>query len=298
MILFDIKKYAIHDGPGIRTTVFLKGCPLSCWWCHNPEGLLSKPQLVYDKTRCIICKECIKTCPQQAILLTSEGLVTDSLRCRQCGVCVEICPAQARELAGKNESVESLVKIIEKDIPFFDESGGGVTFSGGEPLMQSENLFQILRECGMRGIHRAIDTSGFTDPDTMRRVAKETDLFLFDLKLMDSAKHRKYTGVSNEVILSNLEMLAKEGAKITIRIPLIPGINDDDENINQTGLFVSALPGLNTVHLLPFHDFYKTKYSKFSMQYYGKDIRLPKSSRICDAVTILEKFGLLATIGG
>lgn len=298
MILFDIKKYAIHDGPGIRTTVFMKGCPLSCWWCHNPEGLLSKPQLIYDTTRCIICKECIKACPQQAILLTSEGLVNDRLRCRQCGVCAEICPAQARELAGKNESVECLLKIIEKDIPFYDESGGGVTFSGGEPLMQSENLFQILKECGRMGIHRAIDTSGFTDPDTMRRVAKETDLFLFDLKCMDSAKHRKYTGVCNEIILSNLEMLAKEGAKITIRIPLIPGINDDDENINQTGLFVSALPGLDTVHLLPFHDFYKNKYNKFSMKYCGEDIRLSESSSTFDAVTTLEKFGLIVTIGG
>jgi len=298
MILFDIKKYAIHDGPGIRTTVFLKGCPLSCWWCHNPEGMLSKPQLIYDKTRCIICKECIKACPQQAIRFTSEGLVTERLHCRQCGVCAEICPAQARELVGKNESVESLVKIIEKDIPFYDESGGGVTFSGGEPLMQSENLFQILKKCGMLGIHRAIDTSGFTDLDTMRRVAKETDLFLFDLKFMDSAKHRKYTGVSNEVILSNLEMLVKEGAKITIRIPLIPGINDDDENINQTGLFVSALPGLDSVHLLPFHDFYKNKYSKFSMQYCGEDIRLSESSKISDVVTTLEKFGLIVTIGG
>ena len=298
MILFDIKKYAIHDGPGIRTTVFLKGCPLSCPWCHNPEGLSIKPQLVYDTTRCILCKECIEACPEQAISLTPEGLVTDHLPCRQCGVCAEICPSEARELAGKKESVKRLVEIIEKDIPFYEESGGGVTFSGGEPLMQPEALLRLLKECGRLGIHRAVDTTGFADPDTLRKVATETDLFLFDLKFMDCTKHKKYTGVCNNKIISNLEMLAKEGSMIIIRIPLIPGINDDDENINKTGLFVSALPGVKTINLLPFHDFQKNKYLKFDIKYRAGNIRLPENSRVSGAVTKLEKFGLSVTIGG
>jgi len=298
MILFDIKKYAIHDGPGIRTTVFLKGCPLSCWWCHNPEGLSINPQLIYDKTRCIVCKECIDACSTQAISLSPDGLMTDFLRCRQCGACTEICPSEARELAGKNMSVESLLEIIEKDIPFYDESGGGVTFSGGEPLMQPEALLRLLKECGILGIHRAVDTTGFADPDALRKVAKETDLFLFDLKFMDCTKHKKYTGVCNDKIMSNLQMLAKEGSMIIIRIPLIPGINDDDENINKTGLFVSALPGVKTIHLLPFHDFQKNKYRKFGMKYRAENIRLLENSRVSGAVTKLKKFGLSVTIGG
>jgi pyruvate formate lyase activating enzyme len=297
-ILFDIKKYALHDGPGIRTTVFLKGCPLACWWCHNPEGISIKPHLIYDLNRCIGCTECIEACPNTAISFTKKGLLTDPVLCRQCGVCAEICPAEARQLAGKNKSVEDLINIIKKDTPFYDESGGGVTFSGGEPLMQPEVLLRLLKECGRLCIHRALDTTGFADADTLRRIAKETDLFLFDLKFMNSANHKKYTGVYNEKILSNLEMLAKEGSKITIRIPLIPGVNDDDENIEQTGVFVSALPGVKEVHLLPFHDFQKNKYKKFGMAYPAEDIRAPEPSRVLDAVKILEKFELLVTIGG
>ena len=297
-IIFDIKKYAIHDGPGIRTTVFLKGCPLSCPWCHNPEGLSIKPQVVYNREKCIGCGECVAACPENALSLSTRGVETDFARCRHHGTCVLICPAEARESAGETISVENLVNIIAKDVPFYDESGGGVTFSGGEPLFQPEFLMAVLDACAILHIHRAVDTTGYTDSDTITAVAERSDLFLFDLKLMDPEKHKCYTGVSNRKILANLERIAGMDLDIIIRMPLLPGINDDDENIDKTGRFIAALPGVRKIDILPYHDFQKTKYSKFAIPYRAEEIASPTNQEVAAVVERLEDFGLDVTIGG
>ncbi|MBW2611913.1 MAG: glycyl-radical enzyme activating protein [Deltaproteobacteria bacterium] len=297
-IIFDIKRYAIHDGPGIRTTVFLKGCPLECPWCHNPEGIDKDPRVVYRKNICIVCRACIEACPGQALSLTPDGVHTDSARCRHCGACVDACPSGARERVGTIETVQSLFDIIKKDVAFYETSGGGVTFSGGEPLVQADFLLEILQICGREDIHRALDTTGYTDTDTLMRVARHTDLFLFDLKFMDAAKHRHYTGVSNEQILKNLEKLAHHGSRIIIRIPLIPGINDDKDNIENTATFLQHLPQLEMVHILPYHDFQKNKYAKFSMKYNAGDIEPPSSGRIEEIKARLTDIGLRVAVGG
>lgn len=297
-IIFNIKKYAIHDGPGIRTTVFLKGCPLSCGWCHNPEGISSRPHLVYRRDLCIGCGECVSACPNDAISLTPEGIKTHSSLCKLCGTCAEVCPAEAREFIGQTQEATRIMELIEKDMPFFDESGGGVTFSGGEPLLQPAFLLQLLEACGRRGIHRTVDTSGYADTDTVMAVAEKTDLFLFDLKLMDPEKHKRFTGVSNEKILSNLTHLAKEGANISIRIPMIPGINDDERNIEQTATFAEKLPNIRNIHILPYHDAARNKYEKLGMNYYFNGLQTPGESHREAMSRRLARTGLEIKLGG
>jgi pyruvate formate lyase activating enzyme len=297
-LIFDIKRYAIHDGPGIRTTVFFKGCPFSCWWCHNPEGLEIAPQSLYSKERCIGCGQCANICPSGALALTPRGVMTEYALCKYCGSCALICPAEARELAGKYHSVENLMRIIEKDVLFYDESGGGATFSGGEPMLQADFLLELLKACGQRDIHRAIDTTGYADTNRLMEIARETELFLFDIKLMDSKKHKQYTGVSNHKIFHNLERLAREAVEITIRIPLIPGVNDDDENINRTGSYISKLPGVENVDILPYHEAARYKYLKISTNYNAKNILPPTRDRLSAVAQRLENFGLKVRIGG
>ena len=297
-IIFDIKKYAIHDGPGIRTTVFLKGCPLSCRWCHNPEGLSITPELIYNNGRCIGCGECVEACPHNAIVLTHQGVITDTMQCRHCGLCTDICPAKAREFTERRFTVQKLLKIIERDVPFYDESGGGVTFSGGEPLLQVDFLIKILDECGNLQIHRAVDTSGFTDRDTISAVARRTELFLYDIKLMDAIRHKKFTGVSNKKILENLEYLNSLGAHITIRFPLIPGINDDDENIIAICKFLAELKSIQDVYILPYHDFQATKYAKLGRSYDREDIQRPSCVQLSRVARRFEDSGLQINIGG
>ncbi len=196
-LVFDVMRYAINDGPGIRVTIFLKGCPLACRWCHNPESISPGVQKMYSKNKCIGCGECVSICPAQACELTADGIVTDSSACLRCGQCAEACPASASEMSGHYETVAELLKVIEDERPFFDQSGGGVTFSGGEPLLHPGFLIEILDACGRLNIHRTIDTSGLTSTQNLLEVAKRTDLFLYDLKLMDSEKHKQWTGVGN-----------------------------------------------------------------------------------------------------
>ncbi len=297
-IIFDIKKYALHDGPGIRTTVFLKGCPLCCLWCHNPEGIGSKPQIFYESRRCIVCGECLSVCPEGALSITSEGITTDRTLCKSDGACAEICPAEARELAGKTALPEDILDTVKKDIPFYDQSGGGVTFSGGEPLLQPDFLLECLTLCGQEGIHRAVDTTGYAELESIKQVALQTDLFLYDLKLMDSEKHKQFTGVSNHLILNNLEYLARSGARVIIRFPLIPGINDDDENIDLVGMYLRILPEIESVHILPYHRHQENKYARLDIENKVKDIPVPTSENLSRAKKRLESFGLYVDVGG
>lgn len=292
-IVFDIKRFAIHDGPGIRTTVFLKGCPLSCWWCHNPESQSPRPGVLYRQDECLRCGACVDACPGGFRALDGDIVVRDDGRCKRCGACADHCPAGAVEIVGRRRTPEQIVAEVTKDSPFFDESGGGVTFSGGEPLAQPEFLLALLELCRKNEIHTAVDTCGHARPELFRRVAEKTDLFLFDLKCMDTDRHTELTSVGNEWILSNLRMLALSGHEIRIRVPVIPGITDTVDNLEAVGQFVSSLPNSPPVKLLPHHATAMGKYVRFDI-----DRRLPEGTAVPTAesmqkhVSILGKYGL------
>jgi pyruvate formate lyase activating enzyme len=298
-LIFDIKRYCINDGPGIRITIFLKGCPLACRWCHNPESISPKIQKLYTAAKCIGCGECVRICPVQACRMTEQGIVTDTDLCTLCGKCAEVCPTKATEMSGQLKGTEELLAEIRKEIPFFDQSGGGVTFSGGEPLLHHDFLVEILDACGASHIHRAVDTSGHVKIEVLLDVAKRTDLFLYDLKLMDPVRHRLYTGVSNQKILANLTALAETGAAIQVRVPLIKGINDDDENIEATAAFVAGLAGeKKPVSLLPYHNIAAGKHMKLGQAFDASGMSEPTDADIERVTAIFAAHGLTATVGG
>lgn len=298
-LIYDIKRYAINDGPGIRVTIFMKGCPLQCSWCHNPEGISPLMQKLYTPEKCIGCDCCIQVCPEQSCFKTPDGIKTEPARCTACGKCADICPTKATEISGRNVSIEDIVAEVEKDRIFFDQSGGGVTFSGGEPLLQADFLLLLLKEFGTRAIHRTVDTTGFAKSETLLNVAKHTDLFLYDLKLMDTTRHRKWTSVGNGLILKNLRLLAETGADIIIRIPLIKGVNADDENIVQTADFIAALPGKRKgVNLLPYHNIMAGKYLKSGIPFEEGQMCEPGDDDLERVVAVFAQYGLKATVGG
>jgi pyruvate formate lyase activating enzyme len=289
--IFDIKRYAINDGPGIRTAIFFKGCPLECWWCHNPEGQSSKPQLMFRSNRCNASKACLEVCPKNAIHWEG-GSITDWDTCDDCGKCAEICYAGAREIVGRIVSVNQLIEEIEKDISFYDQSGGGVTFTGGEPLFQREFLYETLIACKNLGIHTTVDTCGYSSWDGFEIISPYVDLFLYDLKLMDESRHLQYTAVSNRIILDNLQKLSREKAHIIVRIPIIPGVNDDSRNIKLSAEFLSHLPHLDEVELMPYHEIGLDKYTALGKGYKLKEIRSTTSQQIQDIERILAQYQL------
>jgi pyruvate formate lyase activating enzyme len=298
-LLFDIKPYSINDGPGIRITVFLKGCPLNCAWCHNPESISPHVQKMYSKAKCIGCSTCVEHCPQKALKLTSDGIVTDFNLCDMCGICADVCPTKAMEMSGRPATVEEVMKVVRRETVMMDHSQGGITVSGGEPLMQADFLIELLDECGREGIHRAVDTSGLAKTETLLEVAKRTDLFLYDLKVMDPEMHRKYTGVSNDKILSNLKVLAETGAEINIRIPFVRGVNTDEKNIRETAAFVSSLAGPpKHVSILAYHNIAINKYNKLGQAYDLSGMEEPTREEIDRAVSLFAEYGLPATVGG
>lgn len=297
-LIFDIKKFSIHDGPGIRTTVFFKGCPLNCWWCHNPESQAPEPELVFRASRCIRCGACQAVCVQGAISMDGEVVSTDREKCTLCGACVQACYAEAREIVGREMTVAQVMAEIERDIAFYDESDGGATFSGGEPLMQRDFLLALLRACKEKEIHTAVDTCGFATWEAFDSIREHVDLFLYDLKLMDEARHLKFTGVSNESILWDLRALSKRGHNIDLCVPIIPGINDDDENIRRTGAFAAALPRLNRVDILPYHHAAAEKYNRLNKVYVLPEICPPSDERMAEVAQILRGFGLQVKMGG
>ncbi len=298
-LIFDVKKYAINDGPGIRTTFFFKGCPLHCAWCHNPESISGRIQKMYNPAKCIGCNYCVEVCPEDACKLTPEGIVTDPGKCNACGKCAEICPTRASEMSGRKITLDEVMTIVEKERVFFEESGGGVTFSGGEPMQQAEFLVELLDELGRRKIHRAVDTTGFTKTKTLLEVAKRTDLFLFDVKMIDSERHRKWTGVHNEKIHENLRLLADTGVKINIRIPLVSGVNDDEENIEKTASLVASLGGeKKVVNLLPYHNIMVNKYMRLGSEFNGDGMAEPDEATIARVVNQFENADLPVVVGG
>ena len=298
-LIFDIKKYAINDGPGIRMTVFFKGCNLSCQWCHNPESLSPKVQKMYNASKCIGAVKCLDNCPNDALKLTEEGIVTDFNACNLCGKCAEVCPTKAFEMLGSSIPISELMKKIDNEAVFFDQSGGGVTFSGGEPLMHSEYLLEALKQCGKRMYHRVVDTTVFANLETIMEVAKHCEMFLIDLKVMDSKKHKEFTGVSNEKILSNIIELAKTDCEIIFRIPLIKGVNADRVNIEQTAKFINSLQGNRTIiNLLPYHEVAEHKLVKMGKANDFIEFEAPSDYEVQEIIATFASFGISVSIGG
>jgi pyruvate formate lyase activating enzyme len=294
-MIFDIKKYSINDGPGIRTTVFFQGCALACQWCHNPESQPRTPVLMYRANRCVLCGECIRVCEHHSI--TINGIAaTDRSTCEVCGACAKTCYNGARELSGYEASVDKVMSEVLRDTPFYESSGGGVTFSGGEPLLQHRFLLELLRICREHDLHTVVDTSGYATWEVLDSLREYVDLFLFDLKLMNEERHICTTGVSNKLILSNLKRLAESGNPICIRIPLIPGINDDEENLRQSGEFIRLLPGITGVELMGYHDLAAAKYEAQGMNYLLKGIKAPSKGQLQSSANILERTGLQVKI--
>jgi pyruvate formate lyase activating enzyme len=277
--IFDIKRFSIHDGPGIRTTVFFKGCPLACWWCHNPESQDVEPELILRPNRCIHCGVCLEACPEGAI---SDGdpVVTATEMCRRCGACVEVCYAEARELVGREMKVAEVMAEIERDVAFYDESHGGVTFSGGEPLMQPDFLLALLQLCKEKEIHTALDTCGYAPWQALDEIRSCVDLFLYDLKLIDDGRHLHFTGVSNRLILENLRRLSLYGHRIVLRVPIVPGVNDDEQSMREIATFVAELPALEGVDLLPYHAIGREKYGRLGRTYALPETPPPSKERI------------------
>ncbi len=298
-LIFDIKRYAINDGPGIRLTVFFKGCPLACTWCHNPESISPKAQKMYSEKRCIGARACIAACPNNALTLTPQGVVTDTDACRLCGKCAQACPTHAIEMSGEAIDIDAIMKAIENESLFFDQSEGGVTFSGGEPLLHHRALKALLQRCAALHIHRVVDTALYAQPDVVKEIAENTDLFLVDLKLMDSAKHRTYTGVPNELILQNIEMLAAMDADFLIRIPLIQGINADRDNIEASASFLASLPwNRKQVNLLPYHDIAQNKHKRLGIDHNSQGMTEPSQDTLDEVVAIFKQHSIRATVGG
>jgi pyruvate formate lyase activating enzyme len=294
-IIFDIRKYSVHDGPGIRTSVFFKGCPLRCLWCHNPEGLDPAIEVTFRNDRCIRCGSCLATCAEGAVSWIDDVPHTDKTTCVRCGACTETCYTEARDMVGKVMTVDEIMDAVESDIPFYTESGGGVTLSGGEPLMQADLARFLLEACQRKGIHTALDTCGYARWDDLEKVSVHADLILYDLKIIDDEKHRRYIGVSNDIILSNLQNLSRMGRTIIIRIPLIPGINDDNENIHRLGAFAASLPFKHSYELLPYHQLGIHKYNRVSRDYQLSATRPPSEDLNEEIMSTLNTYGLTAT---
>lgn len=296
-IIFNIQKFCVHDGPGIRTTVFFKGCPLKCMWCHNPESQNARKEMLYDKNKCTLCGKCISICPQGALVIEESIIKTDINKCNFCGKCCIYCVNGAREIAGKEYTVDEVVNAVLKDKIFYEESNGGVTLSGGEPLINIDFVEELLMKLKSNNIHTAVDTCGAVNFDILERASKYTDLFLYDLKAMDDEKHIKYTGVSNKIIIENLKRLSKIYNNINIRMPIIEGVNADFDHIGEVLRLIDGL-GIVNVNLLPYHDISQHKYFKLGRTYNSEIMAKPSDDKMNSFKEIFESKGYKVKIGG
>lgn len=310
--IFDIQGFSTQDGPGIRTTIFFKGCPLHCPWCHSPESQSFSAQLCYMNEKCVGTKKCadvcLNLCPERAISygvirkdLTSpemlQMITIDRDKCTDCGKCTEKCYSKALYICGKDYTVDEIVKEALKDLPFFESSGGGVTLSGGECLAQQPFALEVLKELKKAGIHTAVDTTGFVLPEKLKEVLPYADLFLYDIKHMDSAKHKAVTGVPNELILDNAEMIARLGGSLQIRIPVIPGFNNGEANMKATAEFCKKLGGaVSLIQLLPYHNMGTSKYLMLNDHASIFEVTPPSEKEMAHHKSIFEDAGLKVTI--
>jgi pyruvate formate lyase activating enzyme len=294
--IFHIMRFSVHDGPGIRTAVFFKGCPLACWWCHNPESQSFEPEVLYSPDRCRLCGDCAAACPHGAIERTRGGMTVNG-DCRQCATCVDACGAEARSVAGRTMTVTEIVAEIERDAVFFDESGGGVTFTGGEPFVQPELLEGLLVRCRERRIHTTIETCGAAARESMLRIGGLADLILYDLKMLDQGRHRQYTGAPNRNILDNLEALVAAGRPVTVRIPVVPGVNDRAADVRAACDYLAKLR-LTRVELLPYHGAGTEKYRRLGREYRMEGTATPAHAAMLAIAAEMEAAGIPVKIAG
>lgn len=295
-LVFLIQSYSIHDGPGIRTTIFMKGCPLKCPWCQNPESWRPYFEIMTHDAKCILCGKCVEVCPTEAINIDpKEGRKIDRVKCNLCFKCVTACPTGAITKVGKYMTVEEIMSEIEKDGIIYNRSGGGVTLSGGEPLFQGSFIYKLLRACKERGLHTVLDTCGYARWPLLERVLRYVDLVLYDIKHMDPKLHKEATGKSNHLILRNVRKIPRS-IKVWLRIPLIPGYNDSDENLRKVGELGREI-GAEKVSILPFNIFGEGKFKGLGSELYFKGIEIPSEEKIREIQRRIESFGLQVTIG-
>ena len=295
-IILEPKRFAVHDGPGIRTAFYLKGCPLHCIWCHNPESISHSPQLGFYEHKCRNCGECVSVCPANAHVMDGNIHKFFTEKCTTCGQCEGACPANALKLYGKTVTVRELIDIALEDLSFYKHSGGGVTLSGGEPLFQKNFTLSALKNLKKSGIHTALDTCAFVSRETMEQTLPYTDMYLVDFKHCDPLIHKKLTGQTNEQTKENLQFLSENGARIEIRIPFVPGCNDSSENMEATGKFLSPLK-IETVKLLPYHSLACSKYAAIQAENTLPEVGSPDETAIQQAVSVLKKYGINAKSG-
>ncbi|MDJ0984145.1 MAG: glycyl-radical enzyme activating protein [Desulfobacterales bacterium] len=291
-LIFDIKHYAIHDGPGIRTTVFMKGCPLRCRWCANPESQHAHPEVLYNWDHCTLCRECEQACPNAAVEFESDRRRYHPQRCTGCGLCARVCLSDAVELCGYTIDVKTLWQQIKADRAFWDRSGGGVTLSGGEPLLQREFASVFLSHCQIRRVHTAIETCGHAPEAHFDALLSHVDLVIFDFKVEDTAAHKRYTAVSNHRIKNNLLKLLKSNKDVLVRLPLIPGYNDSPGMIRKTGEFLAKTRAGLPVEVLPYHRLGANKYAHLGRPYALSEVKTPDDFQLKAVADSLSGFDL------
>jgi len=293
--IFDIQRFSIHDGPGIRTTVFFKGCPLQCIWCHNPEGISRQPQLSFMPDKCIGCGWCFRTCPQGAHAMDGEAHVLDRAVCAACGRCAERCHAGALEIIGRDVTVEEVLDEVRRDAPFYETSGGGMTLSGGEPLMQPAFAEALLTAAKAEGIHCVMETCGQAVWSQFEKVRGLVDIFLFDIKETDPGRHEACVGTGNEIILSNLRKLSEAGSAIVVRLPIVPGLNDREDHFRKVETIVQSLAPVPDVEVIPYHRLGTSKQARLGIAAGEGDIGVveaPSREQVAEWVRVLRSLGL------
>jgi len=289
--IFNIQRFSLHDGPGIRTTIFFKGCPLKCLWCQNPEGLSISNEIFQYSAKCIGCKSCLESCPEGAISFDGQDVFIDRHICKLCMICADNCPTGALEALGMEMTIKEITDETLKDRVIFEESGGGVTLSGGEPLMQLDFVTELLKTMKELNINTAVETSGFVSMEALKKVSPWTDLFLYDLKLLDPERSKEYTGISSKTIIDNLKYLAQNGSQLIIRMPLVPGITDHRDHLRLMAVTLKEY-GINELELIPYHSLGANKYRGLNMEYQLQELEPPSKKQMAVARDIFLSEGI------